>query len=359
MKKFLITIIGIFLISSLTVMTSQYASASHATVDMFAEFHHFSNPALIVVTDPTLVGAGSVEIFATTNADPSGITLTLTETSPGIFTDFDPSVQYGYLSYMNGDNKFELGTTIELTYEDVSNNNIGVTDSQLAFSSSDGGNVAIFDLVETVDDTGIFKGHLTFVPPGSSGNNVLEITPGERFAIGAACSEIVHGQITPIPENNIYGAIRADRNGDTITVTYGDSFHTDSAIISAETSGGCGGSGGGLVINKVILDVLAGGASGGTSGGDFIPPQITISKLNLSNLPLVSDILNFITNADPFTPITPLHEPSIDYPLSINGNGYLLTQFANTIETYEGKTGEPISLKMTLFDSTGVEHIGL
>jgi hypothetical protein len=37
----------------------------------------------------------------------------------------------------------------------------------------------------------------------------------------------------------------------------------------------------------------------------------------------------------------------------------LLTQYANTIQTYTGKTGEPISFKMTLFDSTGVEHIGL
>ncbi|MGQ0796204.1 MAG: hypothetical protein ACT4N5_08505, partial [Nitrosopumilaceae archaeon] len=102
------------------------------------------------------------------------------------------------------------------------------------------------------------------------------------------------------------------------------------------------------------LDVV-----GGASGGDFLAPQITIPKLNLSNLPLIGDILDFITNADPFTPITPLDDLSIDYPLSINGNGYLLTQYANTIETYQGKTGEPISFKMTLFDSTGVEHIGL
>ena len=88
------------------------------------------------------------------------------------------------------------------------------------------------------------------------------------------------------------------------------------------------------------------------------PPQLTLSKLNLTSLPLVGDILDFILNADPFTAITPLDDPSIDYPVSINNNGYLLTQFANTIQTYTGKTGEPLSFKMTLFDATGVEHIG-
>jgi len=70
-------------------------------------------------------------------------------------------------------------------------------------------------------------------------------------------------------------------------------------------------------------------------------------------------MLDFILNADPFTVITPLDDPSIDYPISINGNGYLLTQHANTIQTYTGKTGEPVSFKMTLFDATGVEHIAL
>jgi len=138
--------------------------------------------------------------------------------------------------------------------------------------------------------------------------------------------------------------------GDTITATYNDISGTTEITIGA----GSGGSGGGLVINRIVLDVVA----GGTSGGDFAPPLLAMSKLNLQNLPLVGDILAFIQNADPFTPITPLDDQSIDYPLSINGNGYLLTQYANTIQTYQGKTGEPISFKMTLFDSTGVEHIG-
>ena len=155
--------------------------------------------------------------------------------------------------------------------------------------------------------------------------------------------------IVPNPDPTI-GAIKAPI-GDIVTATYG----SETARAEVQSIFGGGGSGGGLVINRVVLDVLA----GGSSGGDFAPPQLVIPKLNLQNLPLVGDLLNFIQNANPFTVITPLDDPSIDYPLSINVNGYLLTQYTNTIQTYIGKTGEPVSFKMTLFDATGVEHIGL
>ena len=349
-------VIGVLLISSSFTIITPFASADHATVDILGDSQAFSVPASIVVTVPT-VGAETVQVLVTTNSDSVGITHTLTKTLTGDFAgsfiNFDPDTQFGNLFLMNGDNKFPLGTKIIVTYDDPFYNESEEPDVVPATLFTSGGNVATLDLVE-VDDAGLFKGELTFVAPGSSGSNILEISAGEIFSIFAGCSEIVNGQITPIPEDSIFGAIRADRNGDTLTVTYGDSSHTDTANIQSESSGGCGGSGGGLVINRVVLDVL-----GGTSGGDFIAPQLTMPKLNLSNLPLVGSILDFILNADPFTPITPLDDPSIDYPLSINGNGYLLTQFANTIQTYNGKTGEPISFKMTLFDATGIEHIAL
>jgi len=352
-------VIGFLLIYSLFTIVTPLASAEHAIVDILADSQAFSVPAGIVVTDPT-VGAETVQVLVTTNSDSVGITHTLTKTLTGDFAgsfiNFDPDIQFGNLFLMNGDNKFPLGTSIIIMYDDPSLNVSNAPDLVPIFLSTSGGNLVLLDLVETDDETGIFVGQLTFVAPDSSGDNLLEITEGEIFAIGSGCTETVYGQITPIPDDSIFGAIKADRiDGDTLVVRYDDLSHTDSANIQPESSGGCGGSGGGLVINRVVLDVLV----GGTSGGDFAPPQITLPKLNLSNLPLVGDMLNFILNADPFTPITPLDDPSIDYPLSINGNGYLLTQFANTIQTYNGKTGEPISFMMTLFDATGIEHIAL
>jgi hypothetical protein len=74
---------------------------------------------------------------------------------------------------------------------------------------------------------------------------------------------------------------------------------------------------------------------------------------------LVEDILNIILGADSFTPLPPVNDPSIDFPLTIDNDGFVLTGYSNTIQTHTAKTGEPMQLKFKLFDSTGVEHIAL
>ena len=346
-------VVGFLLISSLITIVLPVASASHATIDILGDAQSYDTALSITVTDPTAIGAGSVVVTVTTTSDPVGIPLTLIETSPGIFDNINPSTLAGTLWLMNGNNKFPLGTTVEMNYED----------DPFFYDPSFPDTVPIFfttsnvfneyDITETGDATAIFKGLLTFGPTASPNSNLADITPGEIFHLTPPCGSKAHGQITPIPDPNTEGAILANV-GDTITATYEDSSHTDTAFLNS-AGGGCGGSGGGLVISRVVLDVLAGT---GTTG-DFTPPLLALSKLKLSTLPLIGDILETILNADPFTPIMPLDDPSIDYPITINGNGYLLTQYANTIQTYTGKTGVPISFKMTLFDATGVEHIGL
>ncbi|MGQ0794738.1 MAG: hypothetical protein ACT4N5_00950 [Nitrosopumilaceae archaeon] len=333
---------------------SSFASASHATVDFIATDLSWTYPVEIRLFDPALTGAGTVSVTVTTTSDPVGITLLLNEVFPGFFDNLEPTTLVPQLYLMNGDNKFPLETTLEATYVNENFYDPNVIDVLTLFVDTRDGEFIEPVITETGPNTGVFKGIFTLSATGPSNENIFQITSGEIFNIFPPCGNIVNGQITPIQDGSSFGAIKAEF-GDTVTVTYGDSSHTDTAVLSVGESGcGGGGSGGGLVINRIVLDVLAGGAS----GGDFIAPQLTIPKLNLSSLPLVGDILNFITNADPFTPIAPLDDSSIDYPLSINGNGYLLTQYANTIQTYTGKTGEPISFKMILFDSTGVEHIG-
>jgi hypothetical protein len=351
-ERFLIlcSAIGFLLISSFTIITP-LASASHATVDLQATDLSTSAPVVIQVSDLTAEGSGTISVKVTTTSDPVGITLILNEAFPGFFDNLEPTTLIPQLFLMNGDNKFPLESTIEITYIDE-DSLLNVIPVDVVKSN---GEFISPELTETGINTGIFKGRITFSATGPSTNNRLEITPGEIFNIYPPCGNTVNGQITPALDGITFGAIRASV-GDTVTVTYGDSSHFDTAIVSLPDVGcGGGGSGGGLVINRIVLDVLAGGAS----GGDFLAPQLTLSKLNLSSLPLVGDILNLIENADPFTPIASLDDPSIDYPVSINGKGYLLTQFANTIQTYTGKTGEPTSFKMNLSDATGIQHIGL
>ncbi|MGI0009078.1 MAG: hypothetical protein ACRD92_05610, partial [Nitrosopumilaceae archaeon] len=212
-----------------------------------------------------------------------------------------------------------------------------------------------FPLTETGPNTAYFTGHL-LLTSGLTTENAIEAATGDLLNV-AYNGEGTWGLMIPNPNDGVQ-VLRTEFNCettpicDTLTVSYADVL--DASLDIVPGSGG-GGSGGGLLRIGFVLDVLA----GGTSGGDFSPPTLTLSKLNLTNLPLVGDVLDFILNADPFVPIMSLDDPSIDYPVSINGNGYLLTQFANTIQTYTGKTGEPLSFKMTLFDATGVEHIAL
>ena len=255
------------------------------------------------------------------------------------------------LNFMTPDQTFSIGDTIT-AFENLekngekSDNVITTVDVELS-SSSDPDGITL-TLTETGPNTGLFENTFLLTSESSVENSALHAEPGNILTMNYQ-GELFHGQVFPRP-NEGEGVLVA-QVGDTITATYNGISGTTVLI----KGGGSGGSGGGLVISRIVLDVLA----GGTSGGDFAPPQLVIPKLNLSSLPLVGDILNFITNADPFTPITPMDNPSIDYPISINDRGFLLTQYANTIETYTGNTGEPVSFKMNLMDTTGVEHIGV
>jgi len=334
----LLTVVIFFVITTPT-------SAAAASVSFDREFYgYFGDPIIISVEDDA--GKGSVTVNVFSNSDPDGTTLQLTERDdlPGVYQNV------GGLILMNGNNEFPVDSTVVIQVTDEAGffNDMIIVDLISSFPSVVEGLV----LTETGTDTAIFEGTLTFSTTVPSGGNVIQVEAGNSFTIISPC-KFSNGLITP-NTNPAVGAVFAAVD-DQITVTYDSMPPTDPDTATILTDDQCGGSGGGLVINRVVLDVLA----GGTSGGDFAPPLLTMPKLNLLNLPLVGGMLDMILNADPFTPITPLDDPSIDYPLSINGNGYLLTQYGNTIQTYQGKTGEPISFKMALSDSTGVEHIAM
>ena len=313
-------------------------------------YGYFGDPIIITVEDE--LGKGSVPVRVFSDSDPDGTTLQLTERDdlPGVYQNV------GGLILMNGNNEFPLDSTVLIRVTDehhfFPNDPDSIDTILVDVVSSFPSVVEGLVLTETGSNTRIYESTLIFSSSGPSDSNVIQVKAGDSFTVFAPC-KIGNGLITPNPDPT-FGAVFAAVD-DQITVTYDSVPSSDPDTATILTDDQCGGSGGGLVISRIVLDVLA----GGTSGGDFAPPQLAIPKLNLSTLPLVGDILNFIQNADPFTPITPLDDTTIDYPISINGNGYLLTQYANTIKTYQGKTGEPISFKMNLFDATGVEHIGL
>ena len=355
LKNLAATILLFILLMIFFVVPTQTYSQEQTISFQHEIYNPFFRPTIITVTDDNANIDGSlpdtITVSVTSTSDPHGISLELIETgdNTGVFQNTD-------LIFTDGNYLFSLDDLITVVlncpgFNFDSNTIESLEDPMIVLSSSDEDGIIIF-LTETQKDSGIFEGNFSF-------NS--EITNPESFSLLAKPGDVISALYPCDPKQISIGLMVPNSDptvgvilapvGDTVTVTYGEI--SDTAF--PQNTIGSGGSSGGLVINRVVLDVLA----GGNSGGDFEPPLLTIPKLNLSNLPLVGDLLNFILNADAFTPIAPLDDPAIDYPASINGNGYLLTQFANTIQTYKGTTGEPISFKMNLSDATGVEHIGL
>lgn len=95
----------------------------------------------------------------------------------------------------------------------------------------------------------------------------------------------------------------------------------------------------------------------GAGGGGEPGPSLELSTSLLSTLPDV--IKNSILHHDPFKPIAPSTDPSISYPLSIDGKGYLLGGYSNTIQTVTEKTGAPIDLHMISQDGAPIQHVAL
>ena len=366
------------IIISLLIITSMFASMPpiygihmpDPSIEFNFPTYSFANgsvllaPTIITVVDsaanldPTLVD--TISLTVTSDTDPVGIELVFSEEdhdSPGTPDPNSGIFRNKNLIFLPMDYQFTLTSTPTILLEDSLGNLDGSTIETIdafaiaysALVTGDPGTT--IPMTETGPNTGLFSGTLGFTS-GTSSGNLLHAENGDVITVVDTISgAMTNALIIPNPDPGV-GAIRANID-DTITATYG--LLSATTLLQDDGFGVApGGSGGGLLRPGFVLDVV-----GGTSGGDFSPPQLVIPKLNLSNLPLIDDMLDFILNADPFTVITPLDDSSIDYPLSINGNGYLLTQFANTIQTYTGKTGEPISFKMALFDATGIKHIAL
>jgi len=95
----------------------------------------------------------------------------------------------------------------------------------------------------------------------------------------------------------------------------------------------------------------------GAGGGGEPGPSLGFSTLLFSTLP--DAIKNSILHHDPFKPIAPSTDPSISYPLSIDGKGYLLGGYSNTIQTVTEETGAPVDLHMISQDGAPLQHVAL
>lgn len=337
------SVILAIMISSFVLFTTHGAYAVPAiSFDSLDYARDFPGPgtgaAIITVTDSAAnTNPGSIDtasVTVTSQADPSGIQLSLKET--GVNT----GVFQGTVEFMTGNYLFPESHTVTITQQDTSaNTNTTRVDtiSENIRSDHSGANPITETFSETGVNTGTFQGKLNFGGFSSSTQGIIFAQGGDYVQIsipgGATWSLIT-------PNSNVSkGALLVNSNtDDVITATYG-------AIFTQATEGlryAPGGGGGGIVSPGLVLDAAA--SIGGSSPP---PPTFSLGVFAQANL-LPPDLEKKLLNHDPFDPIGPSSYASVPYyPLSIDGNGYLIGGYANTLETVTEQVGKPANLTFT------------
>jgi len=129
-----------------------------------------------------------------------------------------------------------------------------------------------------------------------------------------------------------------------------------------------GGGGGGLVRPGLVVNALGGISAALGGGGGSGPPGPTIalgavalydSAVEIISMP--QEIRDIALDHDPYTPLEPIFDPyeDFDLPLSINGNGFVLGDYENTIETQTIEPGKPTEFVLVYYTNSELAHSSL
>lgn len=309
------------------------------------------NIALVRILDPSAnTNAGiidNVNVNLKSTANPSGISLTLSETgaNTGVFT--------GTFIFMTSNNLFSSAGTVTITDSDTAIP-CPSTLTEVITSSSDP--TTGISLVFPKGSSCIFSGKLSFGGFSSSTQNIIKATGGDFVSVNPQGSLIfTNGLVTPNTVSS-RGALLVSitqSSNDAVTSTY-------QGIISSSASVGNlfggGGGGGGIVSPGLVLDVAA--SLSGTGGSSPPPPTFSLGAFAQANL-LPPDLEKKLLNHDPLDPIGTSNYGSVPYyPLSIDGNGYLIGGYANTLETVTEQVGKPANVTFTTI-SRPIMHMSI
>ncbi|QUC64802.1 hypothetical protein NsoK4_00490 [Nitrosopumilus sp. K4] len=154
-----------------------------------------------------------------------------------------------------------------------------------------------------------------------------------------------------------------DFSAKTLTNTAQPSAIEGQYVIGFNT--GCsGGGGGGLVSPGLVVNALAGisGISGG-GGSSTSAPSISLNDLVARDaIDVPTEIEQMVLNHDSAVPIPPM-EPGVfgdfDFPLMINGKGFVAGGFTNTLETQTLLTETPVTMEFVVYEDEKVQHFSL
>ena len=238
------------------VVNISWDSPDHSIFDGNVSPFLTATTSKFTVTDTSLDHnnvVDTINVLVNSTSDPTGITLTLTETGPntGIFVNTN-------LIFTNGTKVFGIPST----------QTIGISKPSLAGtgeiisgpSSSEGIQVfsttnssGIFmNLTETGHSTGLFTAKLKFTSGSSINGSSISVHPGDTVTIMDVNNlDVENEMVLPNPDS-AFGALPAKIN-DFVSATYGGVKAT--TRLDAFTSPG--GGGGGLIRPGLVLDLLA------------------------------------------------------------------------------------------------------
>jgi len=137
--------------------------------------------------------------------------------------------------------------------------------------------------------------------------------------------------------------------------------------LGIDLDGAPGGGGGGLVRPGLVVNALAGISAIAAGGGGGPPgPTVTLGAVALSDsgsetISMPQEIRDIALNHDPYTPLEPIADiyEDFDFPLSINGNGFVLGGYENTLQTQTIELGEPTEFNIVYYTNSEIAHTSL
>lgn len=306
----------------------------------------------IHITDSVLGGNAIanevINVVVTSDVDPTGIIVTLTETgTSGVFDS-------GKIIMMHGSDLIpDITSTVTITIEDSTcggSCDAGAPDvlsgsgfeAVSAFSNTDTTGISL-DLTETGDDTKIFTGTLEFSSSSSSGNT-LEAAAGDTISIiDDVDFETMNFLIAPSGSSNI-GAINAvpasvgTVPGSTYEVTA--TYDGVSDVLGIQDDGAGGRGSGGLIRPGIVVDSVSSGStpeSGNGSGcdGDCLHPTLGID----------SNMFRLVENG-----------------FSYNNNPVNVELYYTPYPLVTANVGQENKVELKIYDDGGtsnIEHVGL
>jgi len=203
--------------------------------------------------------------------------------------------------------------------------------------------------------------------------NAINVGPSETYQVGDL--ELVHRFGTDIGVSVFVeiSPIIVDTTAKTITGTLakgtlGFPVLTGQWALGVDVDCTIGGGGGGLVRPGLVVNALAGVGSltSAASGGGSPGPTLTLGAVALSDnavetISMPQEIRDIVIDHDPYVPLEPITDTyeDFDLPLSINGQGFALGDYENTLVTQTIETGEPTEFVLVYYTTSELAHSSL